>query len=93
LTIAFDARFQKAPGLEINEVPDGYVVYQADKERVHFLNTTAAALFELCDGEHSLADIVAIFKDIYGLETGPEAALAESAENLVTEGLILPCTG
>ena len=40
-------RFQKIADLEINQVPDGYVIYQADRDRVHFLNSTAAAVLEL----------------------------------------------
>jgi hypothetical protein len=33
-----------APDLEINAVSDGYVVYQPGRDRVHYLNQTAALL-------------------------------------------------
>jgi hypothetical protein len=92
LTIELDTRFQKTSGLEINQVPDGYVVYQAERDRVHFLNSTAAAILELCDCEHSLADIAGIFQEAYELEAAPAAEVSASAESLVAEGLIQPCT-
>ena len=28
----------QARNLEVHEVPDGYIVYQADQDRVHYLN-------------------------------------------------------
>ena len=40
----------RAEGLDVNEVPDGYVIYQTEADRVHYLNKTAAIVFELCDG-------------------------------------------
>ena len=40
----------RAEGLDVNEVPDGYVIYQTAADRVHYLNKTAAIVFELCDG-------------------------------------------
>ena len=49
----------RASNLEVHEVPDGYIVYQQERDRVHYLNTTAAIIFELCDGTHESDDIVA----------------------------------
>ena len=48
----------RADGLDVNEVPDGYVIYQTDADRVHYLNKTAAIVFELCDGARGTDDIV-----------------------------------
>ena len=49
----------QAGDLEIHQVPDGYIVYQSDRDRVHYLNKTAAIIFEFCDGSHEADDIVA----------------------------------
>jgi hypothetical protein len=35
-----------AEGMEINQVEDGYVIYPADRDRVHYLNHTAVPVLE-----------------------------------------------
>ena len=47
-------RYVKAEGHEFNQVPDGYVIYQSGRDRVHFLNPTAVIVYELCDGKHTV---------------------------------------
>jgi hypothetical protein len=93
LGLDFSARYQRDPELEINQAPDGYVIYKTDPDRVHFLNTTAAVILELCDGEHSLQEILDIIREAYDLEAAPRKAFEESVANLVAEGLIKPCAG
>ena len=48
----------QADNLEINEVPDGYIIYQSARDRVHYLNKTAAVVFELCNGKLDAQAIV-----------------------------------
>lgn len=48
----------RAEGLDVDEVSDGYVIYQTGSDRVHYLNKTAAIVFELCDGARGTDDIV-----------------------------------
>jgi hypothetical protein len=84
-------RFEKARDLEVNTVPDGYVVYQGKRDHVHYLNSVASVIFELCDGEHSLADIGDILEAAYQLDTAPAEDLKASLERLFEEGLIVPC--
>jgi hypothetical protein len=40
--------YVKAEGHEFNQVPDGYVIYQTGRDRVHFLNPTASPPFPSC---------------------------------------------
>ena len=91
MKVEMSARFNKVPDLEINQVPDGYVIYQPDRDRVHFLNSTAAAVLELCDCEHSVEEIAGIFQAAYELDAAPEAELKNSVESLIAEGLLQPC--
>ncbi len=84
--------FVKAPDLEVNQVPDGYIVYQTTRDHVHYLNPVASVVFELCDAENSVADIGDLLRDAYQLPAVPEEELTASLERLVAEGLILPCT-
>ena len=91
MSLVMSARFAKSPNLEINQAPDGYVIYQSDPDRVHFLNTTAAVVLELCDGEHSLQEIIDILQAAYDLDVAPVKDFESSVSNLIAEGLIQPC--
>src|SRR4029450_1449168 len=46
----WNATFRRAEGLELREVSDGFVVYDARQDRLHYLNLTATMLLECCDG-------------------------------------------
>jgi hypothetical protein len=61
----------RAEGLEIHEVDDGLLVYQAQPECVHHLNNTAAIVFELCDGENTVAEISEQLALAFGLKEMP----------------------
>ena len=44
-------------GLVIQELPDEVLVYDLDRDRAHCLNTTAAFVWQRCDGKNSTAQI------------------------------------
>jgi hypothetical protein len=77
-----------APDLEINEVADGYIVYQPDRDRVHYLNQTAALLLELCNGQNAVADLPELLRSAWDLGAAPVDEVAECLEALRNEGLI-----
>ena len=58
----------RADNLNINEVADGYVIYQGARDRVHYLNKTAAIVFELCDGGLGIDNIIRSVADLFKLE-------------------------
>jgi hypothetical protein len=78
----------KAAGLEVYPEADGYVVYQAAREKVHFLNHTAVFVLELCDGLHSDAEISAIFRETFPPAEDPERAVDDILRRFVGEELI-----
>jgi hypothetical protein len=84
-------RFEKTRDLEVNAVPDGYVVYQGKRDHVHYLNSVASVIFELCDGDHSMEDIGSILHAAYELDAVPTEDLKASLERLLEEGLIVSC--
>ena len=90
--ISDDMTFSPTEGLEISEVPDGRVIYQAANERVHYFNPTAVVVFELCGLGHTVAEIGAFLKDAYGLATEPAAEVRQCIEALVRENLLRPST-
>ena len=79
----------RAEGLDINEVPDGYVIYQTAADRVHYLNKTAAIVFELCDGARGADDIVARVSRMFELEGAADGEIEACIQSLLKEGLVL----
>jgi hypothetical protein len=79
----------RADGLDVNEVPDGYVIYQTEADRVHYLNKTAAIVFELCDGAHSADDIVVRMRRMFELEKAADDEIKVCIQSLLKEGLVL----
>lgn len=77
-----------ADGIDINEVEDGYVIYQSEKDKVHYLNKTAVLVLEACTGGNTATDITAIVKDAYGLDAAPEKEVADCLNTLKQEGLV-----
>ncbi len=88
--ITDDMIFSPAEGLEVSEVPDGRVIYQASKERVHYFNPTAVVVFELCSMNHSVGQIAEFLRDAYSLDAPPAAEVRECITSLVKEDLLRP---
>ncbi len=81
-------RPRRVDGLEPHEVDDGLVVYQPSTDRVHYLNPTAAVVFELCTGEHSADDIEALVGAAWGLAEAPRAEVRRCLAQLRAEGIV-----
>jgi hypothetical protein len=78
-----------AENTETNEVADGYIVYQPDRDRVHYLNQTAAILLTLCNGENRVADLPELLRLAFDLAAPPATEVRDCLERLVNEGLII----
>lgn len=78
----------RVDGLEVNEVSDGYIVYQPEQDRVHYLNHTAALVFELCNGENAAAEIPELLREAYDLGSAPAAEVKDCLERFRNEGII-----
>jgi len=83
-----ERRPRRADALEVSEVVDGLVVYQSDPDRVHYLNNTAAVVFELCTGENTEAEIVELLGEAYGLERPPRHEVESCLAHLQLEGIV-----
>lgn len=75
-------------GLEVNQLVDGYVIYEASRDRVHYLNHTAVLVLEMCNGRVMADEIPALLKQAYDLAEPPTAEVAECLATLRDEGLI-----
>lgn len=74
--------------LEINPVADGYVVYDPARDRVHYLNQTAALVLEFCDGHETPTGIAESVRAAYQLDEPVDEQVTECIDRLCREGLI-----
>ncbi len=51
--------------IEIEELDDGCILYDPEKEEAHSLNITAASVWTCCDGKHSIKEIAAIVEECF----------------------------
>jgi len=79
----------RAEGLDVDEVSDGYVIYQTGSDRVHYLNKTAAIVFELCDGTRGTDDIVSRVSWMFELGGAADGEIEACIHSLLKEGLVL----
>jgi hypothetical protein len=86
--VSGERRPTRAATLEVNEVADGLVVYQSDPDRVHYLNHTAAVVFELCTGENSESEIVDLLGGAFALDAPPRHEVEACLAHLQHEGIV-----
>lgn len=72
----------------MHEVDDGLVVYDAERDRVHYLNATAAVVFTFCDGHRRVADIADLVASAWELDAAPIEAVQECVAKLRDEGVL-----
>lgn len=75
-------------GIDINEAPDGLVVYDETTDRVHHLNQSAAVILQLCDGTRTPDQIATDLGRLFELAEPPRATVEECLVHLGEEGLI-----
>ena len=78
----------RAQGLEVHEVDDGLVIYQAEPESVHHLNNTAAIVFDLCDGDKNISEITDQLIVAFGLDELPASVAEECVVDLRSRGIL-----
>jgi hypothetical protein len=92
VTSAAGRVFRAREGLETSEVDDGYVIYDESHARILFLNPTAAAVLELCDGESDLKTIASTLQSAFDLPRAPVSDVAACLDTLVSQGLVTDCS-
>ena len=80
-------RPRRTDGLKVDQVDDGFIIYQPERDRVHYLNHTAVLILELCDGRRSPADIAELVRKAYGLAEPPQREVDEMLARARDEGL------
>ncbi|MFV0306825.1 MAG: HPr-rel-A system PqqD family peptide chaperone [Desertimonas sp.] len=75
-------------GLEIEQVADGLVVYDPTSEQVHYLNSSAAAIMTLCDGDHDVAAIARTVQEYFGSSRHPATEVVTCVDELMRKGIV-----
>jgi len=88
MEIATLYRPQRKDGLEIHEIGNQFVVYDAGSDTIHTLNATAALVLEFCDGAHLPDEIAAAMQEAFGLQSSPLGEVGGCLVNLQQTGLI-----
>lgn len=83
-----DTTLLRAPDLEIREVPEGYVVYDPARDRLHFLNGAAAFVLQCCDGATRTDELPTLLAAAFRLDTDPVAEVDACIARLLSEQLV-----
>ena len=78
----------KRADLSIDEAASGFVINDTGRGRVHYLNHTAALIFELCDGQSSVEDIAELVRQAFNLPESPEDLVRAQVTRLTQESLV-----
>jgi len=80
---------ERASGIEIRAAPDGIVVYNPGRDRLHYLNPTAALLLESCDGTLAAAELPALLAAAFDLPAPPTGEVENCLTTLLDQGLLV----
>lgn len=80
---------KRADALEVREVPDGFVVYDPARDKLHFLNGTAAFVLESCDGATPARALPALVAAAFRLDAEPVGEVEACLRRLLSEGLLV----
>lgn len=78
----------RSKGIEIEEAGDGFIIYDPQRDRVHYLNHTAALVLELSDGRLDAQGIAHWIAQVYGLDGPPLADVDRLLDELTAEHLL-----
>lgn len=77
------------PDLPFRELKDGGVMYEYRTDTIHSLNVTAAYIWVLCDGQHTVAEIISSIKQNFNrFEVDPTGEVIKIIEKFRTLNLL-----
>ncbi len=82
------SRPRSRAGLDINEGPDGLIIYDGTNDQVHYLNHTAAVIFCFCTGDYTEEAIAEELRACFALEKLPASDTAACLATFRHEGLV-----
>ena len=88
----FSAIFKKNEGIILEKVDDAYLLMldSDDEGKGIYISNTAVEIFDLCDGGHSIKDLIDIIMSEHDVDFDTCAADVKSCvESLVLQGILL----
>jgi hypothetical protein len=79
---------KRIEGLDIEEAKEGYMIFETERDRVHYLNPSAALILELCTGANTVAGIADLVQEAYGLAEPPAEVVRVALKQMKEEGLL-----
>jgi hypothetical protein len=85
-----NSRPMHEPNYRLEEVDGDVMLFHPARTEIHHLNATAALVWQLCDGQRSIGEIILILQESY-----PEAKdeipgdVAEVVKDLIQKGCLL----
>lgn len=83
---------QRRQGILAEVFPDEAILYHAEAGTLHVLNATAAAIWQMCDGQHEVSAIAECLRSQYAMR--PEHAVERDVGRMLDElqglGLLEP---
>jgi hypothetical protein len=74
--------------IDISPAEDGFVAYQPETDKVHYLNHSALLVLELCNGRLTTDEIASVIGKGYGLGRIPRRDITAMLDRMTAEGLI-----
>ena len=75
-------------GLDLTPVDDGFIIYEKEGDRVHYLNHTAALVLLLCNGKTSVEEMIGMVQRQFELDEAPDHEVRDILVQFKDEGLI-----
>ncbi len=57
--------------IELEELDDGCILYDTEKDEVYSLNSTATSIWLCCDGKHTIREIANVVEQCFKPENKP----------------------
>lgn len=90
LALAAD-RPRRAAGIDLVELPEGFMVRHSRSRQAHQLNNTASVVLALCDGQLTVAEIAGTLAETFALSVLPLRETAACVADLRRAGVLAEC--
>ena len=65
---------ERKAGYEAKDIGAETILHNEDGDEIHVLNATAALIWELCDGEHTRAEMEKALREEYAIADGMDVS-------------------
>ena len=82
----------RKPGITTKNIGDETLLCSAKEEAVHVLNPTAKLIWELCDGQHTVADMEQAIRASFSVADGQDVSrdVQRTLDVFADKGLLRP---